>query len=119
MNIVLWIVQIFLGLLFLFAGASKFFMSADDLAKNMPSMSMGFLYFIGVCEFLGGIGLIVPWATKIKPWLTPLAAVLLASIMIGAVVVTAPMGVKNAIFPAIAGLLLVFVAWGRRGGATS
>jgi uncharacterized membrane protein YphA (DoxX/SURF4 family) len=118
MNIVLWIIQVLLGLLFLFAGASKFFMSADDLAQNMPSMSMGFLHFIGVCEALGGIGLIIPWVTKIKPILSPVAAVGLLIIMIGAVVVTAPMGIKNAVFPAIIGLLLAFVAWGRRGSAT-
>jgi uncharacterized membrane protein len=115
MNIILWVVQIILALLFLFAGAMKFLMPADELAKNMPPfLSIGFVYFIGVCEILGGIGLVVPWLTKIKPALTPLAAALLFIVMLGAVVVSAMGGIAMAIFPAVIGLLCGFVAWGRK-----
>ena len=114
MNILLWIFQILLGLLFIFAGASKFFMPADEMAKNMPPyLSIGFIYFIGVCEIVGGLGLIIPWATGIKRWLTPLAAALLVVIMIGATVTTWPMGIGMAAFPLIIGLLLAFIAYGR------
>lgn len=114
MNIVLWVLQVILALLFLFSGVIKFLMPAEEMAKNMPpSLSMTFIYFIGVCEILGGIGLIVPWATKIMPKLTPIAAAGLLMIMIGAVVVTLPMGAKNAVVPAIAGILCAFVAYGR------
>lgn len=117
MNIVLWILQILLALLFMFAGVSKFLMPADEMAKNMPSfLSMGFIYFIGVCEILGSIGLIVPWLTKIKPGLTPLAAMGLVTIMVGATFVSAMGNVPQAIFPAIVGVLAAFVAWGRKGG---
>jgi uncharacterized membrane protein len=120
MNIILWILQVLLALLFLFSGVVKFLMPADEMAKNMPSyLSLGFIYFIGVCEILGGIGLIVPWASGIMPKLTPVAAAGLVIIMIGAVVVTVPMGVANAIVPAVAGLLLIFVALGRRSSAAS
>lgn len=113
MNILLWIVQILLALLFVFAGISKFLMPSDEMAKNMPPyLSLNFIYFIGVCEALGGIGLILPWATKIKPWLTPLAAALLVVIMIGAVVVS-PKDAK-VLIPLVVGLLCAFVAWGRR-----
>jgi len=119
MNILLWIVQILLALLFLFAGTSKFLIPAEEMAKNMPSyMSIGFVYFIGVCEILGGIGLVVPWATKIKPWLTPLAATCLLIIMIGATVVSVPQGLGTAMFPAVTGLLCAFVALRRRGAAS-
>ncbi len=84
------------------------------MAKNMPSyLSVNFIYFIGVCEILGGIGLIVPWATRIMPKLTPIAAAGLIIIMIGAVVVTAPMGLDNAVVPAIVGILLAMIAYGR------
>jgi len=119
MNILLWIVQILLALLFLFAGTSKFLIPAEEMAKNMPSyMSIGFVYFIGVCEILGGIGLVVPWATKIKPWLTPLAATCLLIIMIGATVVSVPQGLGAAMFPAVTGVLCAFVALRRRGAAS-
>ena len=114
MNILLWILQILLGLLFLFAGTTKFIMSAEEMTQQMPvALPIWFIHFIGVCEILGGIGLIVPWLTGIKPWLTPLAASLLVVIMVGAVVISAMMGVSFAIFPFIVGLLLVVVAKGR------
>lgn len=116
MNIFLWIVQILLGLLFLFAGVSKFLMPAEEMAKSMPTyLSVGFIYFIGICEILGGIGLIVPWATGILPKLTPLAAVGLLIIMIGATVVTAmgPMAATAAI-PAVFAVLCGLIAYGRR-----
>lgn len=39
---------------------------------------------IGLAEVLGAVGLIVPWATRIVPVLTPVAAVGLAVLMAGA-----------------------------------
>lgn len=115
MNIALWVVQILLALLFMFSGVSKFLMPADEMTKNMPPfLSLGFIYFIAVCEILGGIGLVVPWVTKIRPGLTPLAAFLLFIIMIGATVITAMGQAALAIIPAVVGLLCAFVAWGRR-----
>jgi len=121
MNIVLWIVQILLALLFIFlAGIPKFFMPYEEMAKQMPvPFPHWFILFIGACEILGGLGLVLPWALKIKPWLTPLAAWLLLIIMIGAVVVTLMGGIemaKYAIFPFVIGLLLIFVGWGRSRG---
>lgn len=115
MNILLWIVQILLALLFLMSGVLKFVMSYADMTKDAPVvLPHWFILFIGVCEILGGIGLVVPWATGIKPGLTPLAASLLIIIMIGAVITSLPGGVTMVIVPAITGLLLAFVAWGRR-----
>ncbi len=115
MNIALWIVQIVLAMLFLFAGVAKFLMPADEMAKNMPPfLSVGLIYFVGICEILGAIGLVVPWALKIRPGLTPLAAILLFVIMIGATVVSAMGGISMALFPLLVGLLCAFVAWGRK-----
>ncbi len=102
----------------MFSGVSKFLMPADEMAQNMPPfLSLGFIYFIGVCEVLGGIGLVVPWLTKIRPALTPLAAFLLFVIMIGATVITAMGQAALAIIPAVVGSLCAFVAWGRRAKA--
>ena len=120
MNIFLWILQILLALLFVFSGVTKFFMPADEMLKDMPSyMSIGFIYFIGVCEILGGIGLVVPWLTKIKPSLTPLAAICLLVIMIGAITFTARISVPQAILPLIIGALCAVVAWGRKTAAVN
>lgn len=114
MNNLLWLLQILLALLFMFAGVTKFLMPADKLAEGLPSfLPLAFVYFIGVCEILGGIGLVVPWLTKIKPILTPLAAIGLVIIMIGATVISAQMDVRGAAIPATVGVLCAFVAYGR------
>ena len=114
-NRVLWIIQVLLALIFLFAGGVKLVMPAAELAKGAPMLSVGFLRFVGVCEVLGAIGLILPLLLRIRPGLTPLAALGLIVIMIGAVVVTVMMnGVAMAIMPFVVGLLLMFIAYGRR-----
>jgi len=110
----LWTAQILLALTFLFAGVAKLVMSSEDLTKDID-LSATFLRFIGVCEVLGAIGLIVPELLRMHRWLTPLAASGLVIIMIGAVAITiADMGVAPAAFPLVVGLLAAFVAYGRR-----
>lgn len=89
MNIALWIVQILLAAAFLMAGVLKTTQPKEKLAKNMPwveSFSPGTVKLIGAAEFLGAVGLILPWATGIAEWLTPVAAVGLALIQAGAIV---------------------------------
>ena len=113
MNIVLWILQILLSLLFLFSGSMKFILSVEELTQGPVVLPIWFIRFIGVCEVLGGIGLIVPWLTGIKRWLTPLAASLLIIIVLGATVITAIGSIPAALFPFVVGLLLFVVARGR------
>ena len=113
MNIVLWIFQILLALLFLFAGISKLFTPMEVPAAQM-GLSVNFLKFIGVLEALGGIGLIVPSLTRIKPSLTPLSAAGLVIIMIGAIVISVrAVSALAGILPLVTLVLLVFVAYGR------
>ena len=59
MNIVLWIIQALLALLFLFAGGTKLVLPIEEMTKQMP-MPGWFLRFIGVSEVLGGLGLVLP-----------------------------------------------------------
>lgn len=115
MSVILWILQVLLGLFFIFAGVMKFVMSVEEMNAEAPVVMPGlFLHFIGVCEVLGGLGLILPPLLKIKPQLTPLAAVGLAVITAGATVTVlmGPMKVAAA-FPFIVCLLCLFVAYGR------
>jgi uncharacterized membrane protein YphA (DoxX/SURF4 family) len=115
MNILLWILQCLLGLLFIFSGAMKFVMTVAQMNEQGPVFLPGiFLHFIGVCEILGGIGLILPSALRIEPRLTPLAAAGLAIITAGATVITLMGPMKGmALVPLITCLLCIFVAWGR------
>ena len=112
-NTRLWTVQGLLAALFLFAGISKLIMPAAALEAqaHLPS---AFLKFIGICETLGAIGLILPELTRIRRDLTPLAAAGLVIIMTGATVISAIQGpVAGAIVPAVAGLLAAYVVRGR------
>jgi uncharacterized membrane protein len=114
LNASLWTAQTLLALLFLFAGVTKLIMPAAELAKTAGPLSVGFIQFIGVCEVLGGLGLILPGLTHIRTALTPLAAAGLVIIMIGAVVVTATTApVAMALVPAVTGIAAAFVAYGR------
>jgi len=112
-NIALWIVQVLLAGLFLFAGGMKLVTPIEEMTKEI-AMPGWFLRFIGVAELLGGLGLVLPGLLRIRPLLTPLAAVGLTVIMAGAVAVTlASLGVGPALVPLVVGLLLAFVAYGR------
>jgi uncharacterized membrane protein YphA (DoxX/SURF4 family) len=114
MNILLWIIQILLAALYLFAGVTKFLTPYQKMMENPgPKFPYWFILFIGTCEILGGLGLVLPWALKIKPGLTPLAAWLLVIIMIGAVVTGLMVAIPFAILPFVAGLLLAFVGYQR------
>ena len=113
MNVVLWIVQVLLALLFLFAGVTKLILPIAEMTKDIHLPGL-FLRFLGVAEVLGALGLILPGALRIKPGLTSLAAVGLMIIVIGATVITATNGpIVGAILPFVTTLLLAFVAYGR------
>src|SRR5881397_4328576 len=97
MGYALWIVQALLAAVFLFAGGAKLVLPLDKLTGPV-AVPGWFLRFIGVCEVLGAIGLILPGLLRIRPGLTPLAAAGLVIIMIGATVLTlASMGVALAL----------------------
>jgi uncharacterized membrane protein YphA (DoxX/SURF4 family) len=118
MNIALWIVQVLLALLFLFAGGTKLVLPIELLtgmgSPNQVHLPGLFIRFIGVCEVLGALGLILPGLLRIRPDLTPLAACGLLIIMIGATVLSfLAGGVGPALFPLVVVILAVCVAYGR------
>jgi hypothetical protein len=118
MNIVLWIIQGLLALLFLFSGGMKLVIPPDVLrsmgSPNQVVLPGLFIQFIGVCEVLGALGLILPGLLRIRTGLTPSAATGLVIIMIGATVLTMiGDGVGLAVIPFVTGLLTLFIAYGR------
>jgi hypothetical protein len=113
MTYALWIVQAVLALLFLFAGGMKLVLPLEKLAGPI-ALPGAFLRFIGIAEVLGAVGLILPSLFRIRPGLTPLAAMGLVIIMIGATALTLATGdVGQTLIPLVVGLLLLFVAYGR------
>ena len=112
-RVLLWTIQGVLAALFLFAGVMKLVLPVAMLKGPVP-LPGTFLRFIGVCEVLGAVGLILPGLSRIRPGLTPLAAAGLVIIMIGATVVTLLGGqVGPALMPAVVGILSASVAYGR------
>ena len=112
-NTRLWTAQVVLAALFLFAGVFKLITTTDAL-EVQSHMSGAFIKFIGVCETLGAIGLIIPWLTRIRTELTSLAAAGLVIIMIGAVTVSLIQGAGVAsAFPGVVGAVAFYVARGR------
>ena len=112
-NYALWTVQWLLALLFLWAGGVKLVLPLEML-KGPVALPGLFVRFIGVAETLGAIGLILPWLLRVRPVLTPLAAVGLVIIMIGATVITLiGGGGAFALFPATVGILAASIAYGR------
>ena len=113
-NRALWIVQGLLAALFLFAGGMKLITPVEVLSAMSPFPGE-FIRFIGVCEVLGAVGLILPYALRILPGLTALAAAGLVVIMVGATVSTLAIGGGLLALPTLLfGLLSALVAYGRR-----
>jgi len=114
LNVLLWVLQVLLAMLFMFSGMMKFIIPVAEMAKQIPFPGW-FLHFIGGAEILGAIGLVLPGILRIRTGLTPLAAAALVIIMIGATAVNLKIGQRGAaLTTVIVGLLLVFVAHNRR-----
>jgi uncharacterized membrane protein len=77
MNIALWVVSILLAAVFMTTGIMKTVRYEQNREKlqSIKDLPRGVVFAIGVCEILGALGLILPAATGILPWLTPLAAI--------------------------------------------
>jgi DoxX-like protein len=117
-NRALWLIQGLLAALFVFAGGMKLITPVAVLSAMSPFPG-AFIQFIGVCEVLGAVGLIVPWALRLRPELTPLAATGLVVIMVGATTSTLAIGGGVlALVPAVVGLLAALVVYGRRSAAS-
>ena len=122
MNIVLWVLQTLLALIFGASGAMKVVSQKEKLKESggermawVDSLSDLNLKIVGGLEVLAAIGLILPLASGILPWLTPLAAVGLVLTMIGAIALHIQRGdgmpsiLTNVVLLAVA----AFTAYGR------
>ncbi|MEO8075552.1 MAG: DoxX family protein [Acidobacteriota bacterium] len=119
LNAALWIAQALLAFTFGFAGFLKVTQPIAALATQMPwtgAVPAALVRCIGVSELAGAIGLILPAATRIRPALTPLAAVGLVVIMGMAAGFHLSRGeVYMLPMNGVLGALAAFVAWGRFG----
>ncbi|WP_433247309.1 DoxX family protein [Streptosporangium sp. CA-135522] len=89
LNGALWSLQALFGFFFAGSGFGKVLLYDGALYAAAPravawyaAVPQPLIVFIGVCEVLGGVGLILPAMTRVNPKLTPLAAVGLTLTMI-------------------------------------
>src|SRR5438552_4404662 len=117
MNVLLWVLQIGLALLYLAGGSYKVF-TFDQLANRMRALSRGGWRALGVLEMLGAVLLVVPAAAQWMPILTPFAAGALALETLALAGLYARYSLKLAatnpmVWAVVMGLLSAFVAYGR------
>src|SRR5580698_3834456 len=122
LNALLWTLQILWGVFFSFTGFGKI-LAYDPAVWNrmlhnvawFSAVPQGLFVFIGVCEFLGGIGLILPAMTGVKPKLTAYAAIGLTLVMILAAIFHVVRGESNFFVPLnlVLGGVAAFIAYGR------
>jgi hypothetical protein len=88
MNLTLWIFQVLLAALFAGSGLAKSTMSRERmLATGQTGIAlfpMPVVRLTAACELLAAAGLLLPWMTGVVPVLTPVAALGLCVVMIGA-----------------------------------
>jgi uncharacterized membrane protein YphA (DoxX/SURF4 family) len=116
-HVSLWVVQVILAAMFIMAGIMKVFQPIEELSKMLPWVSqapVALVRFIGISELLGGFGLILPSLFRIRPLLTPYAALGLAIIMMLASIFHFSRGEFSMLGTTIFLLVLaLFIAWGR------
>lgn len=121
LHIGLWVAQVLLAAVFLMAGGMKLTAPIDTLQAQMAWVGGamgGAVRFIGLVEVAGGLGLLLPAATRIMPSLTPLAALGLTMVMTLATLTHLTRGEVSAVpVTLVLGAIAAFIAWGRFGAA--
>ncbi|MBB3724963.1 DoxX family protein [Nonomuraea dietziae] len=121
LNGALWSLQVLFGFFFAGSGFGKVLLYDGALYAAAPravawyaAVPQPLIVFIGICEVLGGVGMILPAMTGVRPKLTPLAAVGLTLTMILAAVFHIMRG-EYALVPAnlLLGGVAAFIAVGR------
>jgi putative oxidoreductase len=116
-RISLWLVQLVLATVFGYDGLARATQPIGAVAEaflGSGQVADGLVRAIGAGELITALGLVLPTATRILPFLTPLAALWLALLMGTAFVFHAMCGEWHLLSVNVAlGLLAAFVAWGR------
>lgn len=119
LNIALWTVQALLSATLLWSATLKLFQPIAEMAAMWPwagQVSPALVKFTGLVDALGALGLVLPGLLRIRPGLTPLAALGVLALMVCAAVFHILRGEASSIgVNVVVALLAGFVAWGRWG----
>jgi hypothetical protein len=115
-HIALWIAQVVLAVFFIIGAIMKF-QPIETIAAKMPWTGQApvlVVRLLGVLDLVGATGLILPSLLRIKPRLTPWAAVGIMALMACAIIFHVSRGEASVIGVNIVIVVIAaFVAWGR------
>ena len=86
MNILLWVLQVLLAVVFIAHGLLLLMPPAEIAAQMVMSLPRAFWVFLGVAEIAAAIGLTLPGLTRVMPWLVSWAAAGIMIVMVSATV---------------------------------
>jgi uncharacterized membrane protein YphA (DoxX/SURF4 family) len=117
----LWVAQVLVFVVFVWAGFAKLTTPIPDLSKMMAwtgQLPVAFVRTMGLIDLAGGIGILLPALTRIKPGVTTVAALCCSILQVCAIVFHVSRG-EAALTPLnfILLALALFVYWGRRKAA--
>jgi hypothetical protein len=112
-SILLWALQILLAVFFLFVAAGSKLAASHGAVREFAAIGAGqwFLYFVGIVELVGAIGLLTPWAGLAAAWL---AADMAGATIVNATVLHNTTYGPNVWLTAILCAVFVLLAYGRR-----
>lgn len=111
-----WVLQVLLGIYFVATGVIHLVVpeGLPDPMSWMYDLSTPLHWLAGLAEIAGGLGLVLPAATRIAPRLTPIAATGLVVVMLSAAVWHASRGeVQSIVGNVVVAILLAVVAYVR------
>lgn len=116
-RVALWVAQGLIAVLFCMSAAMKLLTPIPELSAMMPwtgQFPVGIVRAIGMIDLAGGIGILLPALTRIRPRLTVLAAVGCVVLQVFAMSFHAYRG-EFSVMPlnVVLFTLSVFVLWGR------
>jgi len=107
MNILLWVLQVLLAVVFIAHGLLLLMPPPDIAAQMVMSLPRSFWVFLGVAEVAAAIGLTLPGLTRVMPSLVTWAAVGIMIVMISATIYHV---MRNEISPAVVTFVLLLMA---------
>jgi len=114
MNILLWVLQALLAAAFLAHGLLLLMPPADIAAQMAAELPRSFWVFLGVAEVAAAIGITLPGAARILPWLVPSAAAGIMFVMVSATIWHVMRGeISSAVVTLVLLVMATFVAYMR------
>lgn len=118
MDIILWIIQIILGIKLITVsythGLRQSQLTMQEAIQKMGKSSRPLLYIVAVCTFIGTVGLILPGILGSSTWITPVTALILSIMLLISILFHVKSREKPKIFVSIILFAFAaFVAYGR------